>query len=65
MNEIFPHILSREELRQHLFEEYGPGNTILIPRYLLMKDGVVINEFAPKPSDLSELKEILGTLVDD
>lgn len=59
------HILAGEELRQHLFEEYGPWNTILIPRYLLMKDGVVINEFAPKPSDLSELKEILGSMGDD
>lgn len=59
------HILAGEELRQHLFEEYGPGNTILIPQYLLMKDGVVINEFAPKPSELGELREILELVVDE
>ncbi|MEN0006598.1 MAG: hypothetical protein AAF798_20765 [Bacteroidota bacterium] len=50
------HVLAGKDLRDWLFKNFGSGNTMQIPRYLLMKNGVVVERFAPSPSRLTELE---------
>ncbi len=46
------HVLAGEKLRKWLFENFGTGSSIKLPRYFFIRDGRVLNRFAPGPEAL-------------
>lgn len=46
------HVLAGEKLRKWLFENFGTGSSIKLPRYFFIRDGKVLNRFAPGPEGL-------------
>jgi thiol-disulfide isomerase/thioredoxin len=51
------HILAGDHLKSSLYQRFGNGsNSMVIPRYLFMKVGKVVNAFAAHPDDLEGLE---------
>lgn len=56
------HILAGETMRRHLSEVLSQ-DPIVLPRYLLLKDGQIVEQFAAGPSALERLKGQVDKLV--
>lgn len=56
------HVLAGEHLKTWLFGEFGSGNTMKSPRYLLLKNGVVVNRYAAGPAEWKRLSAQLDSL---
>lgn len=52
------HVLANEKLRKYLFQNFGNGfDSMVIPRYLFVKKGKVINSRASRPSEFEQLEK--------
>lgn len=49
------HVLAHEGFKQWIFRELGNGETLMIPRYIFIKDGQVVNKIAAQPSEFQRL----------
>ncbi len=54
------HVLAGEKLRDWLFQNFGTGSSIKLPRYLLLEEGRVVEPWAASPGKL----ELLGRQVE-
>jgi len=56
------HVLANDQLRAWLFDTFGSGDSMMVPRYLLLKEGKIIDFDAPAPPDWESLESKLNTL---
>jgi len=57
------HILAGDQLKSSLYQKFGNGtNSMVIPRYLFMKHGTIVNSFAAHPDDLLGLEAQIKAL---
>lgn len=58
------HVLAHEAFKQWIFRELGNGETLMIPRYIFIKDGQIVNELAAQPSEfqrlIQQVKQVSG-----
>ncbi len=56
------HVLANDQLRAWLFDTFGSDDSMMVPRYLLLKEGKIIDFDAPAPPDWESLESKLHAL---
>ena len=57
------HIRTNDKLRQDIINRFYDGKGYSIPRYLLIKNGKILNDAALQPSDKDKLYQQIDRLI--